>query len=212
MITNKIKLDQNEFIQYEMLNLGYDIESIKELFYPTTSVDNETLENYLIEKVVDCLINEWQYSWRINDLWLDEREWPRNGNYIHKMVRYLNQEIFDGYSQVLYHFGNITDSQCYDDGYNVFLFIANVYGGVATVINKITHNVKFFIIGEDDGSWFVTAKTYWGIEKQLDFFKREILSEINELHIENFNHQEVIKKIFNMNEFDFIPIDKWTKI
>lgn len=100
----------------------------------------------------------------------------------------------DGYSQVEDSLSGGVDKQVFMSDEWINLFVAHIDGGIAVRINKITYEILFYAIGEDDGHWFLTNALWF---TNINYWKGLIMSEISELHISEFNHQIVIEKIWN---------------
>lgn len=202
MIANKIKKEANEFMEYEYLSNGYPIQFIKEQFFNETNIPENEIENYVLMNMCNELIRQWSYHYNTTNISFEYID--KNFNHI---IENSNNWGFDGYSQIGSRLGFV-DRQLFEDENFIFLFIADVEGGIATVINKSNYEIKFFFIGEDDGSWFISSRPYELITNRFLEFKNYLCSEINEL--KNIDNQRIIEQIFNLKEFNFIPIDYWT--
>ncbi len=90
-------------------------------------------------------------------------------------------DTFGTYDQVYYDECSI---RCYH-------FMEN-HGGVCVIINRENNEIKIFGIGEDDGRMF--PKTVKDHINQYELWK--LTSIVNDIHIEGFENQEVIEKLY----------------
>ncbi|MDE6284675.1 MAG: hypothetical protein K2M17_02920, partial [Bacilli bacterium] len=94
--------------------------------------------------------------------------------------------------------GNV-DKQGYIDNNFINIIIAHIDGGIICHINRYSYDVRFYGIGEDDGHWFIVDNLWTVVVNNINYWKMLLMSEISELHIDNFNHQKVIDIIWNSN-------------
>lgn len=106
----------------------------------------------------------------------------------------------DGWSQYEWARSGQEDKQVFNNSdCFIHVFVANIDNGIAVQINLKTYEITYYAIGEDDGHWFITSG-FWNInESNINYWKMLIMSEISELHLDNFDHQKVIEQIWNDN-------------
>lgn len=101
---------------------------------------------------------------------------------------------FDGYSQVKWTYSRDYDFQVFNEEIYVYIFVADVKdGGLGLRYNKWSKEVIIFGIGEDDGFW--SPSEY--LPDNFDVWKGYLMSVVSEQHIEDFDHQYIIDKIWN---------------
>lgn len=124
------------------------------------------------------------------------------------MFKYNNDDYwFDGYSQVKYSFTSEYDYQGFENEHYLIVMIANIYCGLGILINKHTYEITIYEIGEDDGHWFVGNS--YQLHKNFDYLKMFLMSQIAEIHSDNFKHQLVIEKLWNKTIDDIQTIYSW---
>lgn len=102
---------------------------------------------------------------------------------------------FDGYSQVKNSFSSEPDYQAFGNEHYLVVVVSLIYNGIGVLINRHNGEITLFGIHEDDGHWFVGTGIYE--PKLFNYLKNFLMSQISELRIENFDHQEIIEKIWN---------------
>ena len=101
---------------------------------------------------------------------------------------------FDGYAQYKWAYDGQYDSQFFQNELYINVFVATIYGGICCHIDKKTSDVRFYAIGADDGSLFITDHLF---TNNIPLLKQYLISEISELHIDGINHQMIIENIWN---------------
>lgn len=76
------------------------------------------------------------------------------------------------------------------------------FGGIVVWFNKHTYDMKVFTLGEDDGYIFPEETYYEDITSLFPIEKHFICSALNEIHIDSFDTQIAIDKIWKF------PINK----
>lgn len=76
------------------------------------------------------------------------------------------------------------------------------FGGIVAWFNKHNYNLKLFMLGEDDGYIFPERTYYKDITSLFPIEKHFICSALNDIHINGFDTQVAIDKIWNF------PINK----
>lgn len=126
------------------------------------------------------------------------------------MFNYDNADYdywFDGYSQVKHSFTCEYDYQGFENEHYIVVMVADVYCGLGVLINKHTYEITLFDIAEDDGHWFVGNSYH--LHKDFNYLKTFLMSQIAEIHSDNFYHQLVIEKLWNKTVDDIQNIYFW---
>lgn len=105
---------------------------------------------------------------------------------------YNGLEAYGGEYNVCYEHDEWISIYHIDNNYN-----CQFYGGLSLWINKLDYEIKIFGIGEDDGFVFPET-TYYKHYIALNKHERIKLCQLlNDIHIDNFDNQKVIDKIWN---------------
>ena len=191
----------NEFIEAisenyheDILRQYIDVNGYKDIL-TTYSCDNFKLKDCLEYLLIESDLQSWAFDWSncffYYPMFTMFNWW--NKNTYNKLPVDL-----DGWSQYEYIRSGQEDKQIYLAANKyLHILVANVNNGIGVQINLNDYSIKYYAIGEDDGHWFITTY-FWDINNDnINYWKMLIMSEISELHLEEFDHQKVIEQIWN---------------